>query len=414
MAPPPASIISGAFPNAAGDSFMPPSTIPAQILHNRNNAATQQEPGLIKEQFDRLLKDYLDDPVVDADQFKIPENARFVTLLLNTAVEARSASDIFAVNSVTQQVVDCLKAVQFTVQRQPDILFFNRPDDAGNGVEPPMLFSIMSCCFRLAILKHQDPVWNQLVELLVELHKCLSVRPLDLWNEESLCQVYYTAVEGKIRMPTPYMSLSRVPDLLHAFDDSASSNEVTLGFHLVLPSLESISLFWTSVEHSVALQSGYQVTLKSRNHATSIALLLIEVLGIVDDSSLLVFDSARQLVDHASSPRKRDRVAGTKVVAGLTKLCLTETSSDLSQVRLCAVEDLLNRLIPLMGYDPDEDSQLGIALCILQLVQLRRKRTLKPSCPSLGRTLLGAGDQHIDFTGLDADYQVCPTMITCI
>jgi len=178
----------------------------------------------------------------------------------------------------------------------------------------------------------------------------------------------------------------------------------------VLPSLESISLAWEPAEHSIALQSGYQITLKSRNHAISILLLLTEVLGRIDDSSLMVFDFARQLVDYVSSLRKQDHSVGPKVLAGLVRFCLTETNSTITQPRLSAVEDLLHRLISLIGHDPEEESQLGIALCLLRLVQLRKKDTCTAVCPSLRRSLLGVGDQAVNFATLDADFQVRPQL----
>jgi hypothetical protein len=196
-------------------------------------------------------------------------------------------------------------------------------------------------------------------------------------------------------------------DLLNAFDEYDSPRSDTrLGFHLVLPSLESISLIWTSVEHSIALQSGYQIDIKSRNNAISVLLLLIEVLGRTDSSSLLVYDFARRVTDYASSVGKRDQTVGPKVLAGLIKFCLSETSLTLSQPRLSAVEDLLRRLICLMAPDPDEDSQLAISLCLLRIVQRRRQKTFKSLCPGLRRTLLGVGEPAIDFSAYNADFQV--------
>lgn len=202
--------------------------------------------------------------------------------------------------------------------------------------------------------------------------------------------------------------------MLNALEDYAAPNTEArlgfLGFHLVLPSLECISLAWEPAEHSIALQSGYQITLKSRNHAISILLLLTEVLGRIDDSSLMVFDFARQLLDHVSSLRKQDYSVGPNVLAGLVKFCLMETRSTITQPRLSAVEVLLHRLILLMGHDPEEDLQLGIALCLLRLVQFRRKDTCTAVSPGLRRSLLGVGDQAVNVATLDADFQVRPQL----
>ena len=80
----------------ANGQALPPSTIAAQILRNGPPVASQQNRSVQREVFDKLLVEFLNDPFVDVGEDKLPDNARFVTFLLEAAAESRSTPDTWS------------------------------------------------------------------------------------------------------------------------------------------------------------------------------------------------------------------------------------------------------------------------------------------------------------------------------
>jgi len=140
---------------------VPPSTLAAQILRNRTDAASQRD-GSHNENFDRLLEDFLADPVVETGDGKIEENAKFVTFLLEAASDYRAKNEPFAPGRLNQKAVDCLRAVQLTVERHPEVVLFNGTDCSDRGSKPPLLLWIITQLLSIGAKESFNVLWTEL------------------------------------------------------------------------------------------------------------------------------------------------------------------------------------------------------------------------------------------------------------
>jgi hypothetical protein len=140
---------------------VPPSTLAAQILRNRTDAASQKD-GAHNENFDRLLEDFLADPVVETGDDKIEENAKFVTFLLDAASDYRAKNEPFAPGRLNQKAVDCLRAVQLTIERHPEVVLFNGTDCSDRGSKPPLLLWIVAQLLSIGAKESFNLLWTEL------------------------------------------------------------------------------------------------------------------------------------------------------------------------------------------------------------------------------------------------------------
>ena len=167
---------------------VPPSTLAAQIL--RSKASTQADNN-----FDQLLKDFLSDPVVDSG--KLQENARFVTSLAEAVSEYRLKNEPFTPNQGKEQAVNCFKAIQITIERQPEILLFNGDDCSKSGSQPPLLLWMVTKILSIAAKESLTGLWNQLIDIMTALHRFSSQGQGALSSGYSMQVLIRDTAEGK-------------------------------------------------------------------------------------------------------------------------------------------------------------------------------------------------------------------------
>jgi hypothetical protein len=194
-------------PDGVDPSAMPPSTLAAQILQTRSTSVVKQEPGH-REQFNKLLIDFLNDPVIDAEEGKVKENARFLSFLLEAALESRARNEPFGSNSLSQQAIDCLKAVRLTIDRHPEILLSSRDDTSEQSSPPPLLLWLIEKILCIASTHPPNDGWDQLGAVLAGSQISLSAKP-SLWlHGQATFQLFRAVVESTspLKLITPPVS----------------------------------------------------------------------------------------------------------------------------------------------------------------------------------------------------------------
>jgi hypothetical protein len=155
---------------------IPPSTLAAQILQTRPTTVVHTDNGH-KDQFEKLLTDFLNDPVIDAGKGKIQENARFVSFLVEAALESRSKNNPFTSDALTQQAIDCLKAVCLTIERHPEILLSIRDGSSEDLCPPPMLLWLIEKILCISATQPLSDGWDRLGDVLTVCQVALSTKP---------------------------------------------------------------------------------------------------------------------------------------------------------------------------------------------------------------------------------------------
>jgi hypothetical protein len=181
---------------SATPGVLPPSTLAAQILRDKAVTGTQRS-----DNFEKLLTDFLNDPVVDANPGKLHENARFVTFLAEAVSEYRLRNEPFTPNQGREQASHCLRAIQITVERHPDLLLYNDEDCSTSGSQPPLLLWMLAKLLSLAAKENANGLWNQIVELLTAILHCFRKRNGSVDAAVSLSILLQSTVESKIFIP---------------------------------------------------------------------------------------------------------------------------------------------------------------------------------------------------------------------
>jgi serine/threonine-protein kinase ATR len=237
----------------------PPSTLAAQILRNKTGGSAQRNQSR-NDNFDKLLQEFLADPVIETGSEKISENARFITFLADAAVEYRQQNEPFTPNQGKQQALDCLRAIQITIDRHFDVLFFNAPNESNKDAQPPLLLSITTSLLSLGLKESNFEVLKAIVRVLTQIFKSLRRKPEFLDTHIAFQKLIDTTVSNL---------LSSLEDLSDSFEDTKAS------FSASFPSLDAMRYFWEPVEKTIALPAGYQGNSTRPMEVCNIVLLLI-------------------------------------------------------------------------------------------------------------------------------------------
>src|ERR1700744_4692330 len=183
-------------PSPNSPQGVPPSTLAAQILRNRTDAATQRD-GPHNENFDRLLEDFLADPVVETGDAKVEENAKFVTFLLEAASDYRAKNEPFAPGRLNQKAVDCLRAVQLTVERHPEVVLFNGTDCSDHGSKPPLLLWIIAQLLSIGAKESFNVLWTELGSALRSIAESIASKLVTTATSSRLPFLLKSIADGK-------------------------------------------------------------------------------------------------------------------------------------------------------------------------------------------------------------------------
>jgi serine/threonine-protein kinase ATR len=176
-----------------GDNLPPPSTIAAQIVHNRSHVARQEPEN--KALFGRLLQEYLKDPVIE--EANAETNAQLIGVVAEAGLDILLKDDPFAPDALLQQANDSLLVIQLSIKRTPEVLLFSSGNDSVNEERPPLLLWLLPRILSLLGRNHMKPVQASLSRLLTE-----SIRAIressSLWRSSSIILgVFRNIVEGE-------------------------------------------------------------------------------------------------------------------------------------------------------------------------------------------------------------------------
>ena len=171
----------------------PPSTIAAQIVHNRANA-TREEPEH-QELFGKLLQEYLKDPIVE--ETSLETNAQLISVVAEAGLDAVRNGDPFAPDAANRRAVDSLQVIQLTIQRSPRILFFNGTNTALDGSKPPLILWLLPKVLGLAGLRGTQTIQTQITSFMFTCMNAL-LKSTQLWYRgKGVVHLLRTIVQGQ-------------------------------------------------------------------------------------------------------------------------------------------------------------------------------------------------------------------------
>jgi serine/threonine-protein kinase ATR len=150
----------------------PPSTLAAHILRNGAGPPTQREP-VTGDNFDKLLAEFLRDPVVLVGEEQLDDNNNFVRYMVDAALEYRKTSEPFTPSRNIEQTAGCLQCIRYTVDKHPEVLQFNGTDCFVQSPQPPLALTLTAKILFLAAKEGINLVWDGLVEVL---SRCVSAQ----------------------------------------------------------------------------------------------------------------------------------------------------------------------------------------------------------------------------------------------
>lgn len=177
---------------ALGDNLPPPSTIAAQIVHNRSHVARQEPEN--KALFGELLQEYLRNPVIE--EANVETNAQLVGVVLEAGLDVLLKDDPFAPDTLLQQANDSLMVIQLTIKRTPEVLLFGSSDKTSEEGKPPLLLWLLPKILSLLGRSHMNTIQDGLCGLLT-----LSLQILrknsQLWRSAcTITNIFQEIVEG--------------------------------------------------------------------------------------------------------------------------------------------------------------------------------------------------------------------------
>jgi serine/threonine-protein kinase ATR len=175
------------------DNLPPPSTIAAQIVHNRSHVARQEPEN--KALFGKLLQEYLKDPVVE--EANIETNAQLIGVVAEAGIDVLLKEDPFAPDTLLQQANDSLLVIQLTIKRTPGVLLFCNNNDSAGKEKPPLILWLLPKVLSLLGRNHMDYIQESLCGFLAETVGAIR-KTSHLWRSSCIIsKVLRDIVEGK-------------------------------------------------------------------------------------------------------------------------------------------------------------------------------------------------------------------------
>ncbi|KAF2673965.1 hypothetical protein BT63DRAFT_422071 [Microthyrium microscopicum] len=356
MAPP----VPKANPAPAEPTYaIPPSTIAAQILRNGNTATAQINRAAQREAFDKLLAEFLSDPIVDLTDENIQDNVRFVTFLVEAAGESRNQKELFSPKDLDAQAADCLRAVRITIQKQPELLMFS--EDSQDEERPPFICWLLTSLLSIGSRERLTDVWTQLLQALSACTSSLLSKPTTWLIGQEVVELLQSIAEN----------------LRQSLESFAGTKPFQLSsYRATCPPTKAISKFWAS-EQSIALPPGYQLTLKRPNDANNILLLIIISFSdqVIHSKSLdseklpWILDLAHSVVDFYRALRQHRCLDRRRIVTSLITLACDILLKDSRRWCLQRSVDLIEKLLVLVSPPDGEDVQISLAHSLLLIMQ---------------------------------------------
>lgn len=174
------------------DNLPPPSTIAAQIVHNRSHVARQEPEN--KALFGELLQEYLKNPVIE--EANVETNAQLIGVVVEAGLDVLLKDDPFAPDTLLQQANDSLLVIQLTIQRTPEVLLFCINEKSSEDEKPPLLLWLLPKILSLGGRSHMNIIQDGLCGLLTLFLQILR-RNSQLWRSAcTIASIFEEIVEG--------------------------------------------------------------------------------------------------------------------------------------------------------------------------------------------------------------------------
>ncbi|KAI4730691.1 hypothetical protein E4T49_01590 [Aureobasidium sp. EXF-10728] len=238
----------------------PPSTLAAQLVKNHVDTARglNQEDTTVT--FRQLLQEILNKTSVPETDVDV--NHKLIKVVVEAGLDVLFHDDPFAQwDFLIPQAIDSLAVIEFTIQRQPDILFHNA--SATPDQHPHLLLWLFPKLLMISKHSKGPQLQHSLASLLCSLVLSLS-KSLDLWP-------YAKALLQMLRdCATDLFSLLQDSRI---FSKSAASIPTVL-----LPPVRNTLNVWPQPEDNAALSLGQQLSINDPLSAIRIQLLLVSTL----------------------------------------------------------------------------------------------------------------------------------------
>jgi serine/threonine-protein kinase ATR len=173
-----------------GNHLPPPSTIAAQIVHNRSNVSRQEPEN--KALFGKLLQEYLRDPI--AEDSGVETNAQLIQVVAEAGLDVMLSDDPFAPENLIEQAKDSLLVMRLTITRRPEVLQYQSEDQ---NERPPLLLWILAKILRLLGRRNLQAIQVDLCKLLSTIFVVLFSKTRTLHQAKAFESLLIQLVEGK-------------------------------------------------------------------------------------------------------------------------------------------------------------------------------------------------------------------------
>lgn len=176
----------------------PSSTITAQIVDKASNRQGQQQSEISPEFF-QLLDQFLNEDQIDEDDAKV---VGFIAVVAEAGLDKIPEDRLFAPELRNSQIIKCITAIKFNIQRKPYLLLSARDESSDGAPQPPLILWMFPKFLKL--LGHPD--FASLQELLKDLiSTCLtafSQSPSRWRHAASLLQLCRSCVDSMFSFDT--------------------------------------------------------------------------------------------------------------------------------------------------------------------------------------------------------------------
>ena len=190
-----------------GNHLPPPSTIAAQIVHNRSYVARQEPEN--KALFGKLLQEYIRDPIIEDSS--VETNAQLIQVVAEAGLDVLLSDDPFAPDALLEQARDSLLVLKLTISRKPEVLLYQGEDEDG---KPPFVLWILAKVLRLIGRQALDAIQPDLAFMISDMIAALSTKIRMLGKMHAFRDMLVQIIEGELATPlsrTRLTSQTRCP-----------------------------------------------------------------------------------------------------------------------------------------------------------------------------------------------------------
>jgi serine/threonine-protein kinase ATR len=348
------------------DHLPPPSTIAAQIVHNRSTVARQEPEN--KALFGKLLQEYLRDPIIEDSN--VDTNAQLIQVVAEAGLDVLLSDDPFAPDNLLEHAKDSLLVLRLTITRKPDVLLYQEDADSKR---PPLLLWILAKVLNLMGRRNLGLIQLDLEALLSTILTVLSSKNHTMGHAIALRNMLNKLVEGKLDVGSKDSNIADiVTDVLYTLENQEASHETEApSLHVVLPSASIMAGFWPAASSLLVLPSAYQADIRNSVQAYILIIRLLAVFRntLAGDVPLLpsnplseawLFDCCHRVLDLCACASGTANGEVYRVITVIADLCYSIMKTRCPKRNINSIVDLIISMLE--HYKPGASPDLVTAL----------------------------------------------------